>query len=386
MNRRAVTTNYRARSLEWSISMTDHPACAVIGDAFADLATSAPASANHFTIAESQTPGWLALDRDGRSTEHPAADVLDRLIGFLNHGVRATATNTVDLHASAMTETKSGLTVVVAAPSGGGKTTLAAALCGRGWSYLSDETVGIDLTDGSLIGCNKPLTVKAGLHETLGLDLTPLTVDADLPDRWYVRPGLLGATITPSAPPPTDLVFVDFDLAAAGTKLQPVAPHHALMRLLPNTYTIERHPTQVLPTLARLVANARCWNLQTNDGTRAADDLLAAIRAAPQLQRELHLSQHEHRPESSDPSPAPGTAFAGFVGSGAVVHDYRRSQAVVLDQLGSLVWQLLDGHTTIDELAADLAKHFEAPAKTIAADVAMLCNELSDQGFLTASS
>ena len=61
------------------------------------------------------------------------------------------------LHACAVADPATGATVVLVAPSGGGKTTAAAAL-GRHFGYVTDETAAIR-ADGAVVPFPKPLSV-----------------------------------------------------------------------------------------------------------------------------------------------------------------------------------------------------------------------------------
>ncbi len=50
-----------------------------------------------------------------------------------------------------------------------------------------------------------------------------------------------------------------------------------------------------------------------------------------------------------------------------------------LDEVGSRVWQLLDGKRTIDELVAQIAREYDAPADVIEQDVRDLLKDLVDE-------
>jgi len=378
-----AVAHYRARSFTWSIQAHDRSARALINEIFADLVASPTRDATNVVIVGADGDrSRLVLSQDGQTATYGRSQLIDQLVSFLNQGVLASATNTIDLHASAMSDPTGSRTIVTVAPSGGGKTTVAAHLCKAGWSYLSDETVGIDLDHGSLVGCGKPLTVKEGLHTTLGIDLAPLTIANETQTRWYVRPGLLGGSVKATAPPPTDLVFINFDLECTATEIHQVPPHQALMQLLSNTYELDRHGARVLPTLARLIASSRVWEVHTANGADAVYQLLAAIGEVSPASRQVqhHLSADVE--PISGPAPAAGLVFAGFAEVGAVVHDHVRSEAVLLDPVGAMVWQLLDGSVSIPDLAQDLADHFDTPAETIRTDVESVCNELAANGFL----
>lgn len=57
--------------------------------------------------------------------------------------------------------------------------------------------------------------------------------------------------------------------------------------------------------------------------------------------------------------------------------------SVVLDQLGALVWSLLDGHGPLVEISRDLAEVFEAPEPVVRRDVLELARSLARAGLLT---
>lgn len=72
------------------------------------------------------------------------------------------------------------------------------------------------------------------------------------------------------------------------------------------------------------------------------------------------------------------------VGDEAIVVDDATGQMHLLNPTGALVWQLLDGGTSVDELCTDLAEAFGAPRSTVVADVAALVQALLDSRFLVA--
>jgi hypothetical protein len=65
-----------------------------------------------------------------------------------------------------------------------------------------------------------------------------------------------------------------------------------------------------------------------------------------------------------------------------VVYDARTGNVHRLDPIGSIVWQLLDGRTTVDVLVPDLAAAFSADPGVIRKDVDGLLRGLSEAGLL----
>ena len=105
------------------------------------------------------------------------------------------------IHAAALSHDGRGL--LVAGPSGYGKTTLALALIRRGFGFLSDDIAALSYTDGRLHPCPRALNVRngAGLTdiESLGGALAepcPARVLVELSDgRSQPRTGWLWATV-----------------------------------------------------------------------------------------------------------------------------------------------------------------------------------------------
>jgi hypothetical protein len=66
----------------------------------------------------------------------------------------------------------------------------------------------------------------------------------------------------------------------------------------------------------------------------------------------------------------------------AVLLDEGVDRLHVLDRIGTLVWECLDGVSTLDELAADLADGFGVARSVVDADVLALVRSLGAAGLL----
>jgi hypothetical protein len=62
-----------------------------------------------------------------------------------------------------------------------------------------------------------------------------------------------------------------------------------------------------------------------------------------------------------------------------ILLDPDTGQYYTLDDVGSRVWELCDGGRSVEEIAAVITSEYEAPAKTIAADVQELLAELAGE-------
>jgi hypothetical protein len=59
-------------------------------------------------------------------------------------------------------------------------------------------------------------------------------------------------------------------------------------------------------------------------------------------------------------------------------------QYYTLNEVGSRVWELCDGTTSVAEMAALICRDFDAPLDTVRADVLELIAELADGHLVTA--
>jgi coenzyme PQQ biosynthesis protein PqqD len=53
-----------------------------------------------------------------------------------------------------------------------------------------------------------------------------------------------------------------------------------------------------------------------------------------------------------------------------------------LNEVGTRTWELIDGHRSVEEIAATLAEEYEAPLADIEADVRALLQDFREQGLL----
>jgi Coenzyme PQQ synthesis protein D (PqqD) len=85
-------------------------------------------------------------------------------------------------------------------------------------------------------------------------------------------------------------------------------------------------------------------------------------------------------PEST---PAPGVAVHMVEVDGeAVLLDEATTRLHSLNSTATLVWQCLDGHSTLTEIAADLAEAFGADLEAVRADVVAIVEHFAEEGLL----
>jgi Coenzyme PQQ synthesis protein D (PqqD) len=82
-------------------------------------------------------------------------------------------------------------------------------------------------------------------------------------------------------------------------------------------------------------------------------------------------------------APARGdSVFTVAMEGEAVLLDEHGNRLHHLNHTAALLWLLFDGHTTLDELAAELSAELGAEKKVVLADVIGITRHLGDEGLL----
>lgn len=177
------------------------------------------------------------------------------------------------LHAGAAATDSNGdlEAIVLCGAWGRGKSTLVANLCQKGWQYLSDDIVPVDMASGKLVSF--PLTPMMRVHDAEDSEavLNPVqisglkkTVVALADDAFSNQPVSVSA-----------IVFPQYDPHAQMT-LHPSSPAGATLELMQNCLNLKYHKDAALSYLAGLVEQLPVYRLPYNDGMQAADLLISA--------------------------------------------------------------------------------------------------------------
>ncbi len=102
----------------------------------------------------------VLFDFDGRIPFKPLplAQAFPMLEWGMNWCIANHCHNWLIIHAAVVE--KNGQGIILPAPPGSGKSTLCAALVGRGWRLLSDELAVVDLNNGTLVPIPRPVGLK----------------------------------------------------------------------------------------------------------------------------------------------------------------------------------------------------------------------------------
>jgi hypothetical protein len=237
---RATTTRFVALGHDFALS-ADEARVAYVQQLYAQLATAGTAETN-YVIDDSGLRFGDELLTDDDSL------VIDMLVWHVNREVVGRSGQHLLLHAGAV-QSPAGA-VVVAGPSGTGKTTLVAALVDAGLDYLTDEIAALDLNSGLVLPYAKPLTVKG---------------EGQRPIERVGEPCPLAAA-----------VFAAYEPDAT-PRLEPVHRADALIELAQNSFNFPDHGAAALEALAGAIRSAQCHRLVMGDPHAAAALVIEAL-------------------------------------------------------------------------------------------------------------
>lgn len=248
------------------------------------------------------------------------------------------------LHVHAAALSLDGLGVLISAESGTGKTTLATALAQRGWTYVSDEMVAVELDHPIARSFPKPLSLKPAGHA-----LVPGALDAGVPlevhgedDSWvHIRASELAGGIAHEIDPRAIVILGVATDGAVDIERSPVALHpaDAVVALMGQTMDPGRFGPNAVLALGRLAARCRCATLAIGPIESSVTALAALVRPAPEPQAVRVLAT----PDAFDLDGwrIPAGVQSIVIGERVVVHDPDGGTIVALDESGTATWEAL---------------------------------------------
>lgn len=177
----------------------------------------------------------------------------------------------LQVHASALSWKGAG--VLFPGSPGAGKSTLAAALLARGWSYATDEFALIDPDTRRLVPYPRALSIKQGsvaVLRRLGLpvdDAVTCTTDAKGPirclDPLRVRADAL------ARPGPIRLIVFPRYARGRAPSIEPMTRAEAVFEMSRVCFNFLKFRARGVELLVDVVRRARCYRLRTGDPDRS---------------------------------------------------------------------------------------------------------------------
>jgi hypothetical protein len=267
-----TSATFRCLDLDVVVHTMDRDYAAAVDTVFAACETAPENSAAvHYAMRADDTSGSLVLTCDGEpltATEWPCV-ALDYLVWDVNRRVvEQSGRRQMLLHAGAVA--RNGVAVVVPAVSGGGKSTLVAALVDAGFDYLTDEIVVIGEGPAPVGGYRKAIALKEGSWPLLSVPAPPDALAPFMLMTRYVTPAMLGAAATVE---PGLVVIPERDATFDGALELHRA--EALTVLVEQSFNFEDFGPNRLELLAGFVRRAGSYRVNT----ASLDDAVATISA-----------------------------------------------------------------------------------------------------------
>ena len=160
---------------------------------------------------------------------------------------------------------KAGRAAILAGPPGSGKSTLCAALLGRGWRLLSDEMALLDPARGRLLPIPRPVALKGasiGLIEGLvpRLQIGRVFDSTHKGTLAHLRPPIEAVERQAEPALPGWVVFPTH-AENAETRLVPLRKAAAFLRLEKNCFNYDALGRPAFDALSRLIEAAECYEL-----------------------------------------------------------------------------------------------------------------------------
>ena len=258
---------------------TSSPVCAelVLRAVGSCRSSDIPDDAPTFHLEDGDEISRLSLDENVLLKNAKAGHAFARLVWHIMNNAVGEARDVLVVHAGVVVA-PDGNAVVLPAASGGGKTTLTAALVRAGFDFLSDEMMAIDPASLRALPVPRSLFVKPGTFEALGLEPPNVSEAARLllDGTWPVtpddlRPGSLGG------PAPVRTIIAPTYRAGSETRIERVSRAAGLSDLATQAFNLEMFGGPAgIELLAEVVRSATCYRLAVG----RLDEAVAAVSDA----------------------------------------------------------------------------------------------------------
>lgn len=351
----STTRPFLAGVLGFTVQCSSAAVRDVVDALFVDLAEPPPeVELQVLRLDEVELDGTPMLELSGCRGLNPgvalAPDVaLDMLVSRLNRLSLDADPDRLHLHAAAVA--KRGRGVLISAPGGTGKTTLAAALVSRSWDYLTDEMVALAPGDPAMTGFAKPLTIKqSGRSLFADLEQHRVAFGPSAGTSWHVPVSGLGGRPIRCAVP-AFLVFLSRD--AESTTAEPAwAPLHradSVVALMQESMDVGRFGSGALALVAEVAG--RCQAVQVEAGAPHATAAMVAellAEATGSDRRQSGQLTRDTRSEYASEFTVTESVVSVELDDRVVVHDLRTGKLASFDEAGSAMWLALHGRAPGD--------------------------------------
>lgn len=227
----------------------------------------------------------VVFDFDGRIPFKPLplAQAFPMLEWGMNWCIANHCHNWLIIHAAVVEKNEQG--VILPAPPGSGKSTLCAALVGRGWRLLSDELAVIDPSSGQLIPIPRPVGLKNDSIEIMQDFLPDATFGPACKDTRKGTVAHMAAStldcINTEWVKPRWVVYPKYE-AGSETSLQAHNKGDSLVQLASNSFNNQVMGRQGFDVLGNLIDLTDSFDFrysQLEEAINAFDDLCDEVRA-----------------------------------------------------------------------------------------------------------
>jgi hypothetical protein len=202
------------------------------------LLESHPSSISTFPIAatyrlhSNRSRSGLTVFEDSSCifSESDQASSLGILLGSMMHTWTVNCFGGLILHAALMSKRGKGL--MIGGASGAGKSSLAAWLMGRGWTYHGDEQMYADATDGRWEGFARPVCLKDGWNDIFPDINSPVDQVTRVRGQNLVPAKLFGQTCMPAQAVSAGLMVFPVFQAESDVSLKRLSPAQAAIQLV----------------------------------------------------------------------------------------------------------------------------------------------------------